>query len=72
MPYKVTQILIATNTQIKLVSQNALFLHYLKNTYFAFVIGNSLAIIPATIGGRLGKAQREPAVKGKTKKIWVR
>ena len=56
-PYNlITQILTASNPQSIPAGGIALFLDSLKNTYFAFAIVNTLAIIPAAIGGRTKKA----------------
>jgi EmrB/QacA subfamily drug resistance transporter len=55
-PYDlITQILAAVNPQSIPVGGIALFVASLKNTYFAFAIINSIAIIPALIGGRIKK-----------------
>ena len=64
-PYNlITQILTAVNTQAISAPDKALFLASLKNTYFAFAIINTLALIPAAIGGRLRKAEGQPAAEG--------
>lgn len=55
-PYDlITQILAAVNPQSIPAGGIALFVASLKNTYFAFAIINSIAIIPALIGGRIRK-----------------
>ena len=55
-PYDlITQILAAVNPQTIPAAGIALFVASLKNTYFAFAIINSIAIIPALIGGRIRK-----------------
>ena len=57
-PYNlITQILTAASPQSISAAGKALFLASLKNTYLAFAIVNSLAIIPAAIGGRVKKTQ---------------
>jgi len=62
-PYNlITQILIAGNSQSIPNGGIGLFLASLKNTYFIFAIVNTLAIIPAAIGGRVRKAEAEPPV----------
>jgi EmrB/QacA subfamily drug resistance transporter len=65
-PYDlITQIITAANPQSIPAEGIALFLASLKNTYFAFAIVNTLAIIPAAIGGRIKKARIEaPMVEG--------
>ena len=55
-PYDlITKILVAVNPQTINASEKALFLANLKNTYLAFVIVNTFALIPAAIGGRIKK-----------------
>ena len=57
-PYDlITQILTAVNTQSISIASKALFLASLKNTYLAFAIVNTFALIPAVIGGRIKKTQ---------------
>ncbi len=65
-PYNlITQIITATNPQSIPAGGIALFLASLKNTYFTFAIINTFAIIPAVIGGRIGKAQTDgPLAEG--------
>ena len=59
-PYNlITQILTAVNTQAISASDKALFLASLKNTYLAFAIVNTFALIPAAIGGRLKRVEGE-------------
>jgi hypothetical protein len=52
----ITKILVAVNPQTIKVSEKALFLASLKNTYLTFAIVNTLALIPAAIGDRIKKA----------------
>ncbi len=60
-PYNlITQILTAVSPQAIPAGGIALFLDSLKNTYFAFAIVNTLAIIPTVIGGRIRKAEEGP------------
>ena len=55
-PYDlITQIISAANPTSISAAGRALFVSSLKNTYFAFAIINSIAIIPALIGGRIKK-----------------
>jgi MFS family permease len=62
-PYNlITQILTATNPQSISPEGIALFLASLKNTYFVFAIVNTIAIIPAAIGGRIKKAETSAPV----------
>jgi EmrB/QacA subfamily drug resistance transporter len=62
-PYNlITQILTAANSQSIPAGGIALFLASLKNTYFVFSIVNTLAIIPALIGGRIEKVQTSAPV----------
>ena len=65
-PYNlITQILLSPNSQAVSASGKALFLASLKNTYIAFTIVNSLAIIPAAVGGGLKKVgTATPAAEG--------
>ena len=64
-PYNlITQILTAVNTQAISASDKMLFLASLKNTYLAFAVINTLAFVPAAIGGRIKRAQGEPAAEG--------
>ncbi|HUK85925.1 MAG TPA: MFS transporter, partial [Candidatus Acidoferrum sp.] len=57
-PYNlITQIITAANPQAIPAGGIALFLSSLKNTYLVFAVVNTLAIIPATIGGRIKKVQ---------------
>ncbi len=59
-PYNlITQIITAANPQSIPAGGIALFLASLKNTYLAFAIINTLAIIPAVIGGRIKKVETE-------------
>jgi len=53
-PYDlITQIISAANPQSIPALGRALFVASLRNTYFVFTIINAVAIIPATIGGRI-------------------
>ncbi len=53
-PYDlITQIISAVNPQSITAAGRELFVASLKNTYFAFAIINSIALIPAIIGGRI-------------------
>lgn len=62
-PYDlITQILTAVNTQNISASDIALFLSSLKNTYLAFTIINTLAIIPAALGGSTHKVEDKTPV----------
>ena len=65
-PYNlITQILTAVNPQSIPAGGIALFLASLRNTYFAFAIVNTFALIPAIIGGRIRKAEAStPAPEG--------
>lgn len=61
----ITHILTPTNPQSIPAGGIVLFLAILKNTYFAFAIVNTLAIVHAAIGGRIRKAQTmAPAAEG--------
>lgn len=58
-PYDlITQIIGAANSTSISAAGRALFVASLKNTYFAFAIINSIAIIPALIGGRIKKTYK--------------
>jgi MFS family permease len=58
-PYDlITQIIGAANSTSISAAGRALFVASLKNTYFAFAIINSIAIIPALIGGRIKKTDK--------------
>jgi MFS family permease len=65
-PYDlITQILSGVNAQAITVADKALFVASIKNTYLALLVVNSLAIIPAAIGGRLKKAENtKPVAEG--------
>ena len=65
-PYNlITQIITAANPQSIPPGGIALFLASLKNTYFAFAIVNTLALIPAVIGGRVKKVEtKTPVAEG--------
>ncbi len=65
-PYDlITQIISAINPQSISAADKSLFLASLNNTYLAFAIINSLAIIPAAIGARIKKAtSTEPTAAG--------
>jgi hypothetical protein len=58
-PYDlITQIISAANPTSISTAERALFVASLKNTYFAFAVINSIAIIPALIGGRIKKTEK--------------
>ena len=58
-PYNlITQIISAVNPASIPAAGRALFVDSLKNTYFAFAIINSIALIPAVIGGRTKKTDK--------------
>jgi EmrB/QacA subfamily drug resistance transporter len=63
-PYDlITQIISAVNPASIPAAGRALFVASLKNTYFAFAIINTIAIIPAAIGARVKKSEvSEPIV----------
>jgi MFS family permease len=62
-PYDlITKILVAVNPQTINVSETALFLASLKNTYLAFAIVNTLALITAAIGAESKKTAGTPSV----------
>ncbi len=65
-PYDlITQILSAVNPQTITAADKALFVASIRNTYLAFLIVNSLALIPAAIGGRTKKTENtEPTAEG--------
>ncbi len=66
-PYDlITQIISAVNSANISAAGKELFVASLKNTYFAFAIINSIALIPAIIGGRLRGAKKgsEPVAAG--------
>lgn len=64
-PYNlITQILTAVNTQSISASAKALFLSSLKNTYLAFTLINTLAIIPAALGGTRKVEDETPVATG--------
>jgi EmrB/QacA subfamily drug resistance transporter len=61
-PYDlITQIISAANPTSISAAGRSLFVYSLKNTYFAFAIINSIAIIPALIGGRIKRTDNSDA-----------
>jgi hypothetical protein len=60
-PYDlITQIISAANPTSISDAGRELFVSSLKNTYFAFAIINSIAIIPALVGGRIKRTDHNP------------